>query len=222
MKTGLLLIAIAFSSIAAAQITFSVVTGGAVLRNFSPQQKFWAVGQTVRMDLHFTPKQSAYASIDYYTDGSFKNNFTATAKSNLITPQRVNYRANGVLTFRQLSLGWKHYFKGGYTAGKSINLYGAAGFGFLFAKVRNGFSMPVDESLYSTQTKEGQGRIKKLTLDLALGGELPLGGNFFAFADARTWLPASGNTSPLLHNQRNLPLTVTASIGLRLLFDFVY
>jgi hypothetical protein len=222
MKTWLLSVGLVICSLASAQIKFSISTGGVVLRNFSPQQKFWAVGQTVRSEFHFTPKQSAYASIDYYTEGKFKNNFTATANSITTTPQQLSYTATGVLPFRQISLGWKHYFKGGYTVGKSINIYGAAGFGFLFAKMRNSFSIPIDVILYNAQPQQGEGKIKKLTFDLGLGGEMPLGGNFFAFADARTWLPASGNTSPFLHNQRNVPLVVTASVGLRLLFDFSY
>ncbi len=222
MKTWLLLVVLGFNSIASAQIKFSFATGGSVLRNFSPQQKFWTVGQTVRGEFHFTLKQSAYASVDYYIQGKFKNNFTANANSITTAPQRLNYTATGRFTFRQLSLGWKHYFKGGYTAEKTMNLYGTTGFGFLFAKVSNSFSSPVDGSLYNTQLIGGAGKVRKLTFDLGLGGEMPLGGNFFAFADARTWLPASSNTSPFLHNQRNVPLPVIASIGLRLLFDFSY
>jgi len=224
MKKALLLIGLnlSLSLAASAQVNFSISTGGVVLRNFSPQQKFWAVGQTIRGDIHFALKQSAYASFDYYTEGRFRNNFTATANSMLLTPQRLNYTATGGLIFRQISLGMKHYFKGGYTAEKNINIYGAAGFGFLFAKVRNSFSIPVDERLYKNQTRQGNGTIKKLTFDLGIGGEMPMGGNFFAFADARTWLPASSNTSPFFHNQKNVPLPITATIGLRILFDFSY
>lgn len=205
-----------------AQINFSVITGGSALRNFSPQQKFWGFGQTVRADFHFAPKETAYASIDYYTEGKFKNNFTATAKSIATTPQQLSYTATGRQTFRQASLGWKHYFKGAFNAEEDINIYGAAGFGFLFANVRNSFSMPVDTVLYNAQPAQGEDKVRKLTFDLCLGAEAPLGGNFFAYADLRTWLPASSNTSPYLHNQRNLPLPVMVSAGLRILFGLSY
>jgi len=222
MKKWLLFIAIGSCSLLSAQPKVSIVTGLSVLRNFSPQQKFWALGQTIRSDFHFSLREAAYASIDYYIEGRYKNKFTAVADSVNTTPQRLNYTATGGLTFRQISLGMKHYFIGGYTSEKKFNIYGVAGFGFLFAKVQNSFSIPVNDSLYKNEMKQGAGTIKKLTFDLGIGGEVPIAGSFFAFADARTWLPASSNTSPFLHNQRNVPLPVTASIGLRLLFDFSY
>jgi hypothetical protein len=61
MKKALLLIGLnlSLSLAASAQVNFSISTGGVVLRNFSPQQKFWAVGQTIRGDIHFALKQSA-------------------------------------------------------------------------------------------------------------------------------------------------------------------
>lgn len=222
MKIWLLLLAMAAGEFSFAQPTFSIATDGSVLRNFSPQQKFWAAGQTVQMQFHFSPTQSAYTWVDYYTEGKFKNNFTASAKSFATSPQQIAYTATGYLTFRQISVGWKHYFKGSYNTTKDVNIYGLAGFGFLFAKARNNSSVPIDTIRYTVRPVIGEGNIKKLTLDLGAGGELHLGGNFYAYADVRTWLPASSSPSPFLHNQRNMPLPVMLCAGLRLLFDFSY
>ena len=222
MKKGLLAISLLMGVIASAQVEFSVGTGLTGLRNLSPQQKFWAVGQTLQTNFHFSPKQSAYAWLDYYTEGRFRNETTATAKSPMINPQQIPYTATGHLTYRHVSLGLKHYFRGAYNTDKDFNIYGLAGFGFLFAKVRNTSSTTIDTSLYNVQVWEGEGPLKKLTFDLGLGGEMPLGGNFFIYSDARAWLPASINESPYLFNQRNVPLAFMLSAGVRVLFGMSY
>lgn len=203
-----------------AQVEFSLASGISGLRNFSPQQGFSAIGQTVRMNFHFSPKQSAYASLDHYTEGKFNNNFSATAKLPTTSPQQINYIATGRLRYREISLGWKHYFKGAFNEAKNLSFYGTAGFGFLFAKVRNNFQ--VDSNLYAVTPTQGENKIRKLTLDLGGGAEYPLGGNFFLFADGRLWLPASSHTSPYLSNQKNLPLAFMLSAGLRVLFGTSY
>ena len=64
-----------------AQIRLSVGGDLSLMRNFSPGQKFWSLGETVQFNFHFNQKQSAYAWITYYTPGKFKNNFVAVAKS---------------------------------------------------------------------------------------------------------------------------------------------
>lgn len=220
MKKWFFLLAIIISNVIAAQVKFSISTDVSLLRNFSPQQKFSAIGQTVQTTFHFTQKENLYAWINYYTEGKFKNNFTASAKSVFTTPQQLNYTATGRLTYRQISIGWKHYFKGSYNADNDVNIYGLAGFGFLFAKISNSHSTTIDSRLYNVPTSEGAGSFKRLSFDIGLGAELPLGGNFYAYADGRTWLPASSNASPYLHNQRNVPLPFMLCAGLRLLFDF--
>lgn len=205
-----------------AQVNFSIGTGISGLRNFSPQQKFWAFGQTVQATFHFSPKQSAYSSLDYYTEGKFKNDFVAVAKPPFTTPLRINYTATGRLTYRQISIGWKHYFKGSFNEEKNINIYGMAGFGFLFARVTNSFSLPIDTALYRVEPALGENKVRRLTFDVGIGAEQPLGGNFFAFAHGRLWLPSSSHTSPYLSNQRDVPLAVIASAGLRVLFGINY
>ena len=206
-----------------AQVEFSLATGVSGLRNFSPKQKFWAFGQTVQANAHFSPKQTAYAWLDYYSEGTFKNNFIAVAKSPLSSPAQLPFRATGRLTYRHFSLGLKHYFRGGYAAEKNINIYGLAGFGFLFARVRNQFAPQIDTALYAVPTMPtAQSTLRKLTFDAGVGAEMPLGGSFYVWADARTWLPASSKTSPFLHEQKNVPLPVMVSAGLRILFGTRY
>ncbi len=223
MKTSLLGVALMISSMAGSQqLKFSIGSDASFLRNLSPKQKFWAVGQTLQVNFHFSGDESAYAWLNYYTEGKYKNNFTASAKSILTTPQQIAYTASGQLRFRQISLGWKHYFKGAYNEIKGVNIYGTAGFGLLFARVQNSFSPSVNTVFYATPTKAGVGTLKKLTFDLGLGSEMLLGGNIYAYADVRTWLPASSNESAYLHHQRNLPLPIMLCAGLRILFDFDY
>lgn len=198
-----------------AQENVSIGTGISVLRNFSPQQKFWAVGHTLQVAVHFSERQSAYAWMEYYTDGTFRNNFTAVAKSSSVNPQQQRLVATGHLGYRHFSAGWKHYFRGGYQNQQALNIYGLGGFGFLFASVSNGLSPAVDTTLYAVGTVSGEGTVRKLTFDLGIGGEQSLNQNMYVFADARTWLPASSNESRYLHSQQNLPLPFMLTAGIR-------
>lgn len=220
-RSALLILNLGLNLCLSAQENISAATGVSVLRNFSPQQTFNAVGHTVQAVIHFTPKQSAYAWVEYYTEGKFKNNFTATARLALAQPQQIALQATGRLSYRHFSLGWRHYFRGGYAEEKGVSLYGLAGFGFLFAGVRNEFSPAIDTTQYKVGTKSGEGNVHKLTFDLGLGAEKLLGGQIYGFADLRSWLPASGNPSPYLHNQRDVPLPFMLSAGVRVLFGSV-
>lgn len=205
-----------------AQPPFSVGTGIAGLRNVSKSQGFWALGQNVQVAFHFSPRQSGYASLDYFTGGSYRNTFTAAARLPQTSPQQLAYTATGRLEFRQVSVGWKHFFRGAYNAETGINVYGTAGFGLLFARVSNVFNTSVDASLYATPNVAGNTEFKRITFDAGLGAEYPLGGTFFAYGTVRGWAPASETRSPLLHNQRNVPAAVIATAGLRILFGSVY
>jgi hypothetical protein len=213
---------LAFCFLAITQENFSAATGVSLLHNFSPQQSFNAIGHTIRVNAHFTPTQSAYAWIEYYTEGKFTNNFTATAKSPLAMPRQQRLAATGRIGYRHFSLGWKHYFNGGYSNDNRVNVYGLAGFGFLFATISNAFSTDVDTTQYSLATASGSGSLHRLTFDIGIGGERSLSGNLFLFADVRSWLPASSHPSPYLHNQRNVPLPVMLSAGVRVLLGSVY
>ena len=64
-----------------AKVRFSIATYISLLLNFSQRQKFWAFGQGVEADFHFSKKNSGYAWLNYHTQGAFTNRFTATADS---------------------------------------------------------------------------------------------------------------------------------------------
>jgi hypothetical protein len=211
-----------FFNAAFTQVRFSIATDVSLLRNFSPQQKFWSFGQGVEGDFHFSKKNTAYAWINYHTQGSFTNSFIATAKSPGTTPQEVSYNITGKWRFRQVSLGWKHYFKGAFNAEQNFNLYGAAGFGLLFSKVTNIFSFQPDTSVYQLPPAPivGSDEFKRLTFDLAAGAEYPVASGIFLYSDVRVSLPASSYPSPFFHNEKRVPLPVMLNAGIRILFGF--
>jgi hypothetical protein len=200
----------------------SFATGVSVLRNFSPEQKFWGFGQSIQSNLHVTKTETAYAWLSYHTAGKFYNSFLASAKSTATSPAQLNYTVQGQWKFRQFSLGWKHYFKGSFDNEDNLSLYGAAGFGLLFAKAQNTLVSPVDTTLYSTGEAPviGNGAFKRLTLDLAMGAEYPLSGNIFLYGDLRTSLHTSDYPSPLFHYQGNIPLPLVLNAGIRILFGY--
>lgn len=188
-------------------------------------QTFSVWGQSIRSYLHLKPRESLYASIAYYTQGTFRNTLTAAAYDSVTTPQRLNYTVRSHIRYTNLSFGLLHYFKGAYSfendeSKDSWNLYGSAGFGLLLGKAENYFTPQVDTALYhpSDLVREGTGDFKRLTLDLALGVETQIGAGFFIYAEARTWLRASSYPSPYLINKK-APNVGILSGGLRLLID---
>ena|GEM_PF-299334 len=205
---------------AQAQPRFSISSDVSVLRNLSPSQKFWALGQSVIAQVHFTDRETGIATIRYYTNGNFRNNFTASARSPLTLPATRSYGVAGIWRMKEIVLGWKHFFKGGAFAETSWNLYGVAGFGLIFTNAENGLTTSIDTSLYKIQDapRLGIGNWKRLSIDLGLGGEYPLGGNFFLYAEAQTWIHTSAYPSPWLHRNERVPLPVTLDAGLRILF----
>ena len=191
-----------------------------LMRNFSPRQKFWTVGATVQANFHFSNKETGYAWLNYYIPGKFRNEFTATAKSPTTVPSTFKFRAAANWRNNEVSLGWKHYFKGGYDAETGWNLYSIAGFGLMFTRVDNSFTPAIDSSLYNTPTLAGSSEFYRLTVDLGAGAEFPVGGNFFLFGDVRTWIPTSDYPSPYLHSNKNVPLPFMLSAGMRILFGY--
>ena len=191
-----------------------------MMRNFSPGQEFWCVGQTVQFNLHFNQKQSAYAWLSYYTPGKFSNDFTATAKSSATSPSVIPFEASAKWRNNQVSFGWKHYFKGGFNEETGYSLYSIVGFGLMFTKVENVFTPAIDTSLYAVPTLAGNSKFYRLTIDLGVGVEYPLGGSFSLYGDVRTWIPTSDYPSPYLHSNKNVPLPFMISGGMRILFGY--
>jgi len=201
---------------------YSFVTDLSVLRNFSPNQKFWSIGQNFQANINISKKESAYIGFAYFRNGSFRNYFLTHARSSSTTPQDLPYKVTGTWGMREISLGWKHYFKGAYDAEEGWNLYGVAGFGFMYARVNNTYNTIIDTTLYMQPLApaSGNGKLNRLTFDLGLGYEYPMGGNFFIYGEGKTWLPASNYPSPYLHSNRKVPFPVIASLGIRILFGY--
>jgi len=217
--TALTITIFLFSSVFSQKTQLSVAPDISLLRSVKEQQRYWAFGQTVAFHFHFTPKDGAYAWICYYTDGKFSNDLTADAKSSGTTPQQIAYINNSRLRFRHISLGWKRYLKGTYDSESSGNLYAYAGFGLMLGRVVNTHSTAIDSSLYSIPVLSGKGNFKRLTFDLGLGIEFPLGASVYLYIEGKTLLPTTDYPSPYLLVNDNAPLMVAANAGLRILFD---
>ena len=200
---------------------FSIATDASLLRNFNERQKFWSFGQTVQLNFHITDKESVYTWISYYTNGRFKNNFLATAKDLATSPQDFYYTTYTGMRYRHLSIGWKHYFVGGYNSENIWNIYGYAGFGLLMGKANNRNSRTVDTSLYQIESpREGDRAFKRLTFDAGFGTEMPLGAFTYIYAELRSWTPTSHYPSPYLYqNNYHLPGVAAANLGLRILIE---
>lgn len=223
IKVRIIFIAVCTLVSVVARTQFSLATDGTLLRNLNSQQKFWAFGQTVQLNFYPTSgnKNAIYTWISYYTTGKFKNNFTATAKDASTTPKELSYTAHTDLRYRHLSVGWKHYFKGGYNSEEIWNIYGYTGFGLLLGKANNSYNKLVDSALYIIPPPiEGNGAFKRLTLDAGLGTEFPLGTAVFVYTEARTWIPTSHYPSKYLYEDNyNIPAILAINVGLRVLIE---
>jgi hypothetical protein len=201
------------------QTRFSLGTDLGLQRNFKKEQQYWAVGHTIHTHFHITPKNGLYAWLSYYSNGKFKNELTSTAKSALTIPQQISYTNNATMSFRHFSMGWKHYFKGRFDTEAGYNLYGYAGFGLLFGRIENTHSVSIDTNNYYLPARAGSAKFKRLTFDLGLGWEAPIGGDLFVYMEGRFWVPASDYPSKYLFVNKNAPLAGMLNAGVRILFD---
>ena len=208
------------SEIAFSQTRVSISTDLSLLRSFKKEQRFWAGGQSVVADWQFTPNAGVYASVCYYMLGNFKNTLVATAKSPATTPQQFSFSNSAQVRFKQISIGGKHYFKGTGDAEYGWSIYGKAGFGLLYGNAVNTYSSAIDTSLYNAPQRpvSGKGHFKRLTLDLGLGWEVPLGADAFFYTEGKVWIPTTEYPSEYLLVNNNAPLAGTLSAGVRILF----
>lgn len=218
-KIAIVFLGLVLSIASIAQVKFSLSTDFSVERSFKKEQQYWAVGQTITAHFHFTPTDGLYAWLVYYSQGKFSNDLTATAKSVLTSPQSINYRNNAALDFRQVSLGWKHYFKGAADIEKGMNLYGYAGFGLMLGNVINSHSVLIDTANYNLPVLAGEANFKRLTVDLGLGAEWALGGNLYFYLESRVFVPASDYPSKYIFINNNAPLAGSGNIGFRILVN---
>lgn len=198
---------------------FSLATDFTVFRSFKKEQQFWTVGQTVAGHFNFSEKNGFYAWITYSGNGKFSNRLTATAKTVFTSPLLLDYTNTVIMRFRHVSMGWKHYLKGTFNSEDSWNLYGYAGFGLMFGNVENLHSNFVDTTEYFAPVLKGNADFKRLTFDLGLGYEKPVGGNVNIYLEARVLIPTTYYPSHYLLINNHAPLIGSINTGFRILFD---
>lgn len=220
MKNKLIIaILFCFPSISFCQFPgFSISTDIGIQRNFKKDQRFWAFGHTTHAQFHLSRTDGIYVWFAYYSAGKFHNDVLATAKDPLTVPQQIAYRNNAKLRLRQFSTGWKRYLKGGADMEKGWSLYGYAGLGLLLGRVENTHSVSIDTADYFLPVRKGKGNFKRLTLDLGLGVEFPIGNDFYFYSEARAWIPTTDYPSDYLFVNNKAPFTGMFGSGLRILF----
>jgi hypothetical protein len=198
---------------------FSLATDVSILRSFKKEQKYWAIGQTVHLHFHFTPRDGGYGWISYYSNGKFSNALTANAKSPTTIPQQINYQNKVEMQFKHVSLGWKRYLKGKFDSETKWNLYGYAGFGLMMGSVLNTHSVDIDTTVYLVPVLSYKDNFKRLTFDLGTGMEIILGGGIYFYIEGRVLIPATDYPSRHLFVNNNAPFTGAANAGIRVLFN---
>jgi hypothetical protein len=220
-KTILLFISLLIAVGSFCQTQISIATDITALHSLKKDQRFWAFGQTIQAQFHFTPKDGAYVWYSYYSPGRFKNNLNAIAKSNSTNPQAIAFISHAEIDLKEFSIGWRHYLKGAYDDDGTWNLYYLAGFGIEGGKVTNTYSATIDTSLYQPPSNpvSGIGKFSRLTFDLGLGYEIPIGMSIYLYGEGRILIPTTEYPSQYLLVNNSAPLAGTLSIGLRILFD---
>lgn len=198
---------------------FSIATDLGVMRSFKKEQRFFTFGHTIQGQFHLTAKDAVYAWLSYYANGKFKNDLTAVARSGSTIPTEIDYTNKAEMRFRQFSIGWKKYLKGNYEIEEGYNIYGYAGLGIVFGRMQNNHSVVIDTALYDLPVQSGERPFKRLTLDLGLGWEVPIGNAVYIYTEGRAWIPTTDYPSKYLYVNRNAPLTGMINAGVRILFD---
>jgi hypothetical protein len=204
-----------------AQVKFSLATDFSVLRNFDGQQPFTVFGQTLHGQWHVDEKNSFYTWFNYYSNGKYKSQLTATAKSITTQPQSISFTNKSEMKLRQISVGVKRYLLGTFKKTDQFNLYGAAGFGLILGAASNNFSTGIDTLQYSVQNNiiAGTGNFKRLSLDITAGWELPIAYEIFVYSEARLHIPTTGYPNNYLLKNTNAPFTGSINFGIRILFN---
>ncbi len=197
---------------------FSIAIDASIQRNLKKEQRYWTLGNTTQAVFHLTPKNGIYVSFAYYARGIFKNDVTATAKSPLTILQKINYTNSSRMKLKQFSVGWRKYLKGTPDAQKGWNLYGNAGFGLLLGGVVNTHSVNIDSVVYNLPVRSGKANFKRLTFDLGLGWEVPVGGDYYFYTEGKIWVPTTDYPSKYIFANSNAPLVIMLGAGIRIIF----
>ncbi len=200
------------------QTTFSIATDLSAVRNQKQNQQFWTAGHTIKTELHLTKKDGPYIWVSYFIPGKFKNKLVATAILPTTVPQSIAFTNKAEMMVKEISIGWKHYFKGGSDLTDNWSLYGLAGFGIIGGNVKNNFLSAVDTTLYTAPIINGTSRFKRLTADLGFGWELPVSGELALYNEITVWIPTSSYPSKYLL-ENTAPLIASFHLGIRIYFD---
>lgn len=198
--------------------SFSIGTDLGVIRNWPKGQQFTGLNHSLLLDFHLAPKEGVQINFSYCNYGKYTNLLFAKADDPATVPQQIRYSNEGKLRFRLLSIGWKHYLVGHPQVEKGWNLYTKAGFGLLMGRVENKHDRILDTALYQLPVLQGNAPFKRMTFDLALGWEKPLGGDFYFYTEVRVSVPSPGYPSPYLLVNDNAPFPAVFCGGLRILF----
>jgi len=218
-KTGIILLAgMLLSACLQAQVRFSLCNDLGLQRSFKKDQRFWAGGHTLQGNFHFSKSNTVYAWISYYSEGKFSNQLTATAKLNTTVPAQINFTNSALMRFKQISIGWKKYFRGDFETESKLHLYGYAGFGIILGRVINTYSVSLDSVQYNIPVKSGKANFSRLTADFGMGTEWSIGSEIFLYSEIRAWVPTSSYPSKYLFVNQDAPLVGMLNFGLRILF----
>ena len=197
---------------------FSFATDLGIQRNFKKEQQYWSVGHTVHTMFHFTPKEAVYIWFSYYSNGNFRNDVIAVAKDPFMTPHEVPYVNRAKMRPKHFSIGYKKYLKGSQEIESGFSIYAYGGFGLLLGRIQNTHSIALDTNVYRLPVLSGKANFKRLTIDLGLGGEVPIGGDFYLYIEGRAWIPTTDYPSKYIFINNNAPLVGMLNGGLRLRF----
>ena len=197
---------------------FSISTDLGLQHNFKKEQRFTVVSTTTRAQFHLTSTEGVYVGFTYATNGNFKNELKAVAKSGSTSPQTISYVNRANMRLKLFSIGFKKYILGNAEAETGFNLYGYAGFGLLLGRVDNRHTVPIDTARYELPVLSGRANFKRLPIETGLGIEKYLGGDFYVFADAALWIPTDGYPSRYLFVNDRAPWAGVFGVGLRILF----
>jgi hypothetical protein len=64
----------------------------------------------------------------------------------------------------------------------------------------------------------GKANFKRLTVDLGIGWEIPIGGDFYFFTEGKVWVPASNYPSKYIFVNNNAPYVAMLGTGIRIVF----
>jgi hypothetical protein len=206
------------ASICTGQARFSVATDLTLQRNFKKEQRYWSIGQTVHAHLHITPTEGVYIWFTYYSNGKFRNNLIATAKSPSTSPQTIGYINRTKMRLKQLSVGYKRYVIGNAYKESGYNYYFFAGFGLELGRVINTQSISIDTSLYNSPVLPGKANFKRLSIDPGIGIEHYLLADIYVYGEARLWIPTTDYPSRYIFVNENAPWVAMLNFGVRVLF----